>query len=57
MQKKVKTVWLLFGILLLGSVLIPATREAQVLCIRLLLRLEGNTVVQGSSPGCMIATA
>ncbi|MEI6196437.1 MAG: hypothetical protein WCS42_19125, partial [Verrucomicrobiota bacterium] len=33
-----------------------STREAHVLCVRLLLHLKGNTFVQGSPPGCIIYT-
>src|SRR5688572_4203394 len=44
-------------IALLGATLwFPSTREAHSLCLRLLLRLKGNTFVQGQSSGCIIYT-
>jgi len=40
-------------ILLVGSLSFPATREAHVLIIRLLLHLKGTTFVQGQPSGCI----
>jgi hypothetical protein len=51
--KRWKPSWMILMILLVGSLSFPATREAQVLIIRLLLHLKGTTFVQGQPSGCI----
>jgi len=46
--------WVLLGLLLLATLLFPATREAHVLTVRLLFHLNGKTIVQGQPSGCTI---
>lgn len=45
--------WVLAA-LFLASVAVPVTREIQLLLVRLLFNLNGDTVVQGQLPGCVI---
>ncbi len=53
---KIKVSHLVIAALLFASLWFPSTREAHVLCFRLLLHLRGNTFVQGQPPGCVIQT-
>jgi len=47
---------LLLAVFFIVSLVVPATREAHLLCIRLLLPLKGRTFVQGQPPGCIVYT-
>jgi hypothetical protein len=46
--------WFLLIALLAVALWFPSTREAQSMCLRWLLGLQGNTFVQGQPPGCII---
>ena len=47
---------LIFGVLFLVSLLIPASREMHVLAARFLLHVRGDTFVRGQPSGCAVYT-
>ena len=54
-NEKVRRILLIIlGCAFVASWIVPAARESQILCVRLLLHLSGKTVVQGQPPGCVI---